>query len=93
MDTTQASSVSTAEMLTPAKLTLTERLFSNALKRLSGGRLHLSFPSGAELIVGQGATTESMEIRDRAFFRKVLAGGSVAFGEAYVEGLVVEFLM
>ena len=88
MDTTQTTPVSSAEIQSRPKLTLSERLFCQALKSLSGGRLHLTFPSGAEVIVGEGGSRiESLHIQDSTFFRKVLAGGSVAFGEAYVDGL------
>lgn len=88
MDTTQTTSVSPAGIRSTQKLALAERLFCQALKNLTGGRLHITFPSGAEMIVGQGGCSiESLRIQHPRFFRKVLSGGSVAFGEAYVEGL------
>lgn len=67
---------------------LAERLFLRALGQLRGGRLHIHFPSGASIELGSHGTTASdLVINDAAFLRKVLAGGSVALGEAYVEGL------
>lgn len=88
MDTTQTSHVSSAELSQSSSLTLSERLFCRALGTLKGGRLRMRFPSGASAVVGQGSgAVQSLDIHDASFYRKVLAGGSVAFGEAYVDGL------
>jgi cyclopropane-fatty-acyl-phospholipid synthase len=54
---------------------------------LRSGSLRLIFPSGAEVVVGDTSVPLlDLTIRDRAFFRKVFSGGSVGFGESYVDG-------
>ena len=67
---------------------LLERLFLRALGDLQGGCLRIYFPSGACVLIGD-QTTPLIEllIKDTTFFRKVMSGGSVAFGESYVDGL------
>ncbi len=70
-----------------AKLGLRERAFLFGLRNLRGGRLSVRFPSGAVAMVGEHVTRlEELNISDPAFFGKVLASGSVGFGEAYVDG-------
>ena len=74
----------------PAKRrpTLLERLFVRALGPLQGGCLHIHMPSGAVVQIGECADAAiELRIHQRAFFRNVLAGGSVGLGEAYVAGL------
>tara|TARA_A100001015_G_scaffold159977_1_gene177727 strand:+ start:3834 stop:4964 length:1131 start_codon:yes stop_codon:yes gene_type:complete len=52
------------------------------------GSLHITFPNGSSVVVGQEqAVPDRIFIRHNAFFNRVLAGGSVGLGEAYVEGL------
>ena len=66
---------------------LLERLFLRALGNLRSGRLRIFFPSGACVTIGDtNAPLVELLIKDRGFFRQVMSGGSVAFGEAYVEG-------
>ncbi len=61
-------------------------LFARALKRLKGGSLRITFPGGAEVVVGDTTfPLLELHIRNRAFFGKVFAGGSVGFGESYVD--------
>ncbi|TVP77952.1 MAG: class I SAM-dependent methyltransferase [Puniceicoccaceae bacterium] len=69
------------------RLRLIERLFARMLRRMRGGRIEITFPSGATARVGHGeASPVGMHIRRVAFFKKVLSGGSVGFGESYVDG-------
>lgn len=64
-----------------------ESLFARALKGLKGGSLRISFPSGAVVVVGDSSfPLLELDIRNRAFFGKVFSGGSVGFGESYVDG-------
>ncbi len=64
-----------------------ERLFARLLRDLRWGAVELRLPSGASVLVGEpGRTPLTLEIRDDAFFAKVLSSGSVGFGEAYVVG-------
>lgn len=70
------------------RLRFKERLIVRALKNLHGGSLRIDFPSGASMIVGDvSSPLLDIEIVDDAFFAKVIFGGSVGFGEAYVDGL------
>jgi cyclopropane-fatty-acyl-phospholipid synthase len=64
------------------------RLLLAAARRLQRGRLEVQFPdrqrfSFAGAAPGPDAT---LVVRDPAFIRRVLVGGDVAFGEAYVDG-------
>jgi len=67
--------------------TLLESLFLRALKGIRGGSLRISFPSGAVKLAGD-TTFPLLEltIHKREFFGKVFAGGSIGFGESYVDG-------
>ena len=80
-------SVSIADATNPVRLRLIERLFAWMLRGLHGGSLRITFPSGAHAVLGDGRfPLVEMQIRDTSFFRKVLSGGSVGFGESYVDG-------
>jgi len=64
-----------------------EWLFTRMLRNIRGGSVELRFPSGARRVVGQPNFPRlRMTIHHRRFFRSVLRGGSVGFGESYVEG-------
>jgi cyclopropane-fatty-acyl-phospholipid synthase len=64
-----------------------ERLFIRALKGLKGGSLRIHLPSGATCVVGDRSfPLLEMTITSKAFFGKVFSGGSVGFGESYVDG-------
>lgn len=65
-----------------------EWVFARMLRRLRHGSLRICFPSGAFVVVGDRShPLLEMQIQHPHFFRKVIAGGSVGLGEAYVEGL------
>lgn len=88
MDTTTTSVLTQALQGAPIRLSIRERLFLQILKRLRVGRVDVRFPSGVCVQVGDPeAIAQRIEIRDAAFFGRVLAGGSVGMGEAYVDGL------
>jgi cyclopropane-fatty-acyl-phospholipid synthase len=64
-----------------------ERLLVRFLRRLKGGAVELRLPSGVIVVAGEeGHVPLPLEIRNEAFFGKVFGGGSVGFGEAYVDG-------
>jgi cyclopropane-fatty-acyl-phospholipid synthase len=70
------------------RLRFKERLFIRALRNLRGGSLRVDFPSGASILVGDVSYPAlDLVIVEHAFFTKVISGGSVGFGEAYVDGL------
>ena len=88
METTARPELVTTHTSSPyARMRLIERLFAFALRGLSGGSLRIVFPSGATKVVGD-ASYPLLELRilNSAFFGKVFAGGSVGFGESYVDG-------
>jgi len=87
MDTIETTD-SSHSLESASGLRLVEQLFCRALKQLEGGRLRVTFPSGATCLLGESnRPIVDMNILDARFFRRVFSGGSVAFGEAYVEGL------
>jgi len=66
-----------------------EKVFLDTLKPMKKGSLTLVLPDGRKehfggLYKGLQAT---IEVRDKAFFRKCVLFGPIGFGEAYVEGL------
>lgn len=85
MDTTKPVTLVDTSKALP--LRPTERLFAWMLRGLHRGSLRITFPSGAEKILGDKAyPLTEMRIHDGAFFKKVISGGSVGFGESYVDG-------
>ena len=68
-----------------SKLRLIERAFVWMLRELRYGRLQIIFPSGACEFVGEcDEPVVELRVKDDRFFKTVIAGGSVGFGEAYV---------
>lgn len=64
-----------------------ERVFVWMLRGLRFGSLQITFPSGARRTVGgQGHPLLELHINNNHFLKKVITGGSVGFGEAYVDG-------
>lgn len=64
-----------------------ERIFAWMLRGLRCGRLRITFPSGAQTDVGDRSyPLLELRINNARFFNKVMSGGSVGFGEAYVDG-------
>ena len=81
-----------ADPETISRLSDVPRLFKLGLKQLTKirrGALTLILPDGRTLeFSGREAGPQAqLEIRDYAVVRKVLSGGDVGFGEAYMEGL------
>lgn len=58
------------------------------LQRLRHGELVLTLPDGAETRFGRADSGASvaLHVRRWSFFRRVMLGGDVGFGEAYVDG-------
>lgn len=66
---------------------MVERLFLSQLNGLQHGSLRITFPDGAFAVVGDHSfPLLELHIQDPRFFDKVVKGGSVGFGEAYVDG-------
>ncbi len=87
METTQTTVVNSTQR-NGGHLRVIERLFVRMLSGLHSGSLRIQFPSGASVVIGDHTLPmATLEVRDAAFFKRVLSDGSVGFGEAYVEGL------
>lgn len=64
-----------------------ENAFGAELEKLRHGRLTVSAP-GALRTYGNGlGHAARLDIHDRSFFRRVVAGGEIGLGEAYMDGL------
>ena len=88
METTSTKDIAASSPQASLPLRFVERLFVKLLRRIHSGCIRVQMPGGATVVVGDAACTQvSLLIQDKRFFRKVLSGGSVGFGEAYVEGL------
>jgi cyclopropane-fatty-acyl-phospholipid synthase len=76
-----------ASLRPPIRLRFIERLFAWMLRDIRDGSIRVTFPSGAQRMLGDhGCSPVELRILDAAFFNKVFAGGSVGFGESYVDG-------
>lgn len=64
-------------------------LFQQALKSLRRGRLAVTTPDGKRRLYGGELPGHVVEARieDDAFYARLMSGGEVALGEAYVDGL------
>lgn len=92
MSDAPASARISADSDTIARLTDVPRIFKAGLKQLlkiRSGRLTVVLPDSRVLeFCGREPGPEArLEVRDYAIVRKVLAGGDVGFGEAYMDGL------
>ncbi|WPJ94538.1 cyclopropane-fatty-acyl-phospholipid synthase family protein [Coraliomargarita algicola] len=73
---------------TKASLRLMERVFLRLLQGVRQGSLCIEFPSGSKVVLGDECLPMAhLQVLKSEFFRQVLSGGSVALGEAYVDGL------
>jgi cyclopropane-fatty-acyl-phospholipid synthase len=74
-----------------AKPGLVERTYRNLVlglfKRIRDGQLVLKLPDGSEQALGDAgsAAPAVLEVRGYRFFKKLVLGGSVGFGEAFVD--------
>lgn len=66
-----------------------KRLLVQALSRLRSGHLQVTFPNGSTSTYGTPGTRPeaAIEILDNEFFGRMLTGGEIGFGEAYMDGL------
>jgi cyclopropane-fatty-acyl-phospholipid synthase len=69
---------------------LSMKVIHNLLSRIQKGRLDLVLPDGSKLIYGKTESSSSparIFINEYDFFSRVVYGGEVGLGEAYMEGL------
>lgn len=63
-------------------------IWNSALKVFKGGALKVIDPNGDSRLYGEESSDVAiLEIKEPAFYKKTVLGGSVAFGEAYEAGL------
>lgn len=88
METTQSPDIVRPYLnRTHTSRSMAQWLFDRMLRRFRRGSLQVEYPDGRILRYGDGLSRAAvMRIFDQAFFPKVVAGGAVAFGDAYVEG-------
>lgn len=88
MATTRTTVVENRVHQNAPRLRFIERVFVRMLSGIHSGSLRIEFPSGATVVVGDHTMPMlTLQILRSEFFRRVLSGGSVGFGEAYVDGL------
>ncbi len=69
------------------RLKLLERLFVRLIGNLRFGSLRIQFAEKRIVVIGDSElSAQDLKIEDTRFFKYVLSGGSVGFGEAYVNG-------
>ncbi|HAV13385.1 MAG TPA: SAM-dependent methyltransferase [Opitutae bacterium] len=87
MDTTRTTVINSKTSETE-RLRFMERVFIRLIGGLKHGSLRIEFPSGAVSVVGDHSLPMvTLQILSPRFFNRVISGGSVGFGEAYVDGL------
>jgi cyclopropane-fatty-acyl-phospholipid synthase len=63
------------------------RLCAAATRNVDRGRLRLTLPSGASMVIGRGGTTEAhLVLNNFAVFSKGIRRGTIGFAEAYMNG-------
>ena len=73
--------------LVKPKLTILERLLVRLIGDLQFGCLRVQFPDDRCAVAGDSLLpAQELRIGDTRFYKSVLSGGSVGFGEAYVDG-------
>jgi len=83
------TSLATLDTPTPLKpkLKAIERLFVRLLGDVRFGCLHVQFSEDRHAVVGDTSLpTQVLKIENARFYKNVLLGGSIGFGEAYVSG-------
>ena len=69
------------------RLKLLERLFVRLIGNLRFGCLSIQFAEKRIVVIGDSELpAQDLKVEDTRFFKCVLSGGSVGFGEAYVNG-------
>ncbi len=69
------------------RLKFLERLFVKLIGNLRFGCLRIQFAENRVVVIGDSKLPlQDLKIEDTRFFKCVLSGGSVGFGEAYVNG-------
>lgn len=84
---TSATTALQSSTTSKPQLNLLERLFVRLIGTIRHGRLNIRFSDGRSALIGDRAQpVQDLKIEDARFYRCVLSGGSVGFGEAYVSG-------
>lgn len=73
----------------PLTNALAQWLLLKAIRRMKAGKLNIEFANGSTQVIDSGnpGPEGTLQVLDKAFFKKVLLHGEIGFGEAYQEGL------
>ena len=63
-----------------------ERQVLAALARIAHGQLTVHLGGGVHTFGAAGGLTASVQVNDRRFFRRAIAGGEIGLGDAYMDG-------
>jgi cyclopropane-fatty-acyl-phospholipid synthase len=68
---------------------LAQWLLLKGIKQMKAGKLRIEFPNGSTQAIDSGNPGPEgiLQVKDKAFFKSVLLGGEIGFGEAYQAGL------
>jgi cyclopropane-fatty-acyl-phospholipid synthase len=85
----QAPALGARPALDSLSARMAARVCMAALARIRVGRLTVTLPNGARRTFGDAASDDSAEIaiHDRAAFARILLGGEIGAGEAYMDDL------
>ena len=73
----------------PLTNALAQWLLLKGITRMKAGKLRIEFPNGSAQVIDSGnpGPEGTLQVLDKAFFKKVLLHGEIGFGEAYQGGL------
>jgi cyclopropane-fatty-acyl-phospholipid synthase len=65
----------------------TRKIVFNLMKDMTIGKINVTLPEGDSFAIGDGhGVVCNVSIKNDNFFKKLIFGGDIGFGEAYVEG-------
>ncbi|MEX2598882.1 MAG: cyclopropane-fatty-acyl-phospholipid synthase family protein [Dehalococcoidia bacterium] len=69
--------------------TLAKEAFNRVAGRIQAGTLTVETPDGKKRVIESGGAgpTAILQIKDNAFYKRMVLHGEIGFGEAYVDGL------
>lgn len=64
-----------------------QKLIIGLLSKMPLGRMTISLPNGAEVVIGNGRGIAcNLSVKNPAFFKRCVLYGDIGFGESYVDG-------
>lgn len=87
MAPSKTNTLDTFTQLNSHREPISQRILGSLLHRAITGRLTIVWPHGEIQTYGRGPGEDAvMQVHDGDLFKKLLAGGSMALGESYVDG-------